>query len=243
MLIITADDYGKNSRATDEISRCFEKRRITSASAMVFMEDSKRAASLAGETGLEVGLHLNFTLPFNQDGVGRDLNAHQNRLVSYLAKRKLAQAFFNTILSGSFHAVCKAQQDEFVRLYGREPDFYNGHHHMHLCSNVLGGHFIPRSAKVRGTFTFDRGEKNPFNLLYRRMLKRYVLGRFVSTDSFFSVAPVQNQDRVRQIIDLAVRENVELEVHPENSEETEFLLSDEFGDMLSSVPLGRFRDL
>jgi hypothetical protein len=75
------------------------------------------------------------------------------------------------------------------------------------------------------------------------MLESYISERFVSTDSFFSIAPVQNRDRVRQIINRAARETVELEVHPENPEETEFLLSDEFGAMLNSVQLGRFSDL
>ena len=55
MLIITADDYGKTRHATDSILECFSNKRITSASAMVFMEDSGRAASLALKTRLEVG--------------------------------------------------------------------------------------------------------------------------------------------------------------------------------------------
>ena len=243
MLIITADDYGKNTEATDAIIHCYKNKRITSASAMVSMADSKRAASLALETSLEVGLHLNFTLPFNEYGVSRKLNAYQEKLVSYLAKHKLAQILVNPFLSDAFHNVCKAQREEFVRLYGREPEFYNGHHHMHLCSNVLASGSIPRGAKVRGTFTFDPGEKNSVNLFYRHMLEKYVSKKFVSTDSFFSVAPVQDHERVRQIINRAGKETVELEVHPENQDETEFLLSDEFGELVGSVQLGRFSDL
>jgi hypothetical protein len=75
------------------------------------------------------------------------------------------------------------------------------------------------------------------------MVKRYISKRFVSTDSFFSIAPVQNRDRVRQIFNRAVTEIVELEVHPENENEMEFLMSDEFGEMLDSCEMGRFRDL
>ena len=112
-----------------------------------------------------------------------------------------------------------------------------------FCVNVLAAGLIPGGAKVRGTFTFERGEKNLFNLLYRRMLETHISTKFVSTDSFFSVAPVQNYDRVRQIITRAGSETVELEVHPENPEETEFLLSDEFGELVGAVRLGRFGDL
>ena len=46
MLIITADDYGKDERTTDNILKCAEERRITSMSAMVFMNDSERAAKI-----------------------------------------------------------------------------------------------------------------------------------------------------------------------------------------------------
>ena len=95
MLIITADDYGKNRNTTDNILECFARERITSASAMVFMEDSERAASLALRNSLEVGLHLNFTLPFSASNIPPKLREHQNRLVSYLTKHKMFQVIYN----------------------------------------------------------------------------------------------------------------------------------------------------
>jgi predicted glycoside hydrolase/deacetylase ChbG (UPF0249 family) len=210
---------------------------------MVFMEDSERAASLAVKSKLEVGLHLNFTLPFNAYNVFLALRKKQNMIVSNLGKHKLLQVIYNPFLADSFNFLFLAQQEEYIRLYGRVPDFINGHHHMHLCCNMLASCAIPKGKKIRGTFTFDRGEKNPVNLFYRRMVKRYISKRFVSTDSFFSIAPVQNRDRVRQIFNRAVTEIVELEVHPENENEMEFLMSDEFGEMLDSCEMGRFRDL
>lgn len=96
---------------------------------------------------------------------------------------------------------------------------------------------------MRGTFTFERGEKNLFNLLYRLLLEMHVARKFVSPDSFFSAAPVQNRDRMRRIISRAGRETVELEVHPENREEMNFLLSDEFAKLVDSEKIGRFSDL
>ena len=61
MLIINADDYGRNAAATDNTLRVFRRGAIISASAMVFMDDSERASQLALEAGLEVGLHLNLS--------------------------------------------------------------------------------------------------------------------------------------------------------------------------------------
>jgi predicted glycoside hydrolase/deacetylase ChbG (UPF0249 family) len=243
MIIITADDYGKNRHATDSILKCFSSKRITSTSAMVFMEDSERAASMAMKTSLEVGLHLNFTLPFSACNIPLKLREHHSRIVSYLAKHKLSRIIFNPFLTDSFNFVFLSQQEEFMRLYGRLPDHYNGHHHMHLCANVLAGNMIPNGARVRRTFTFDQGEKNPFNLLYRHILHIWISRRFISTDCFFSIAPVQNLERLRNIMNRAVKENIEIEVHPEHIEEIEFLLSDQYQHLMDSVSSGNFKQV
>src|ERR1700712_1642420 len=64
LLIVNADDYGHDRSATDLTIECFEHRRLSSATAMVYMEDSERAAALANEHDLPTGLHINFTEPF-----------------------------------------------------------------------------------------------------------------------------------------------------------------------------------
>jgi predicted glycoside hydrolase/deacetylase ChbG (UPF0249 family) len=243
MLIITADDYGKTRNATDRILECLLKKRITSISAMVFMEDSERSASLALETGAEVGFHLNFTLPYSGENIPEKLRDEQKAVFSYLTKHKIFQVIYNPLLANSFKFLFLSQQEEFIRLYGRKPEHYNGHHHMHLCTNVLAGGIIPKGTKMRGTFTFERSEKNPLNLLYRRLLKVYISRRFLSTDSFFNIGALKNVKSLRSIINRAVQENIEIGVHPEKPEEGEFIVGHEFGQLLDSVRLGRFSDL
>ena len=243
MVIITADDYGKNVHATDSILKCFENQRITSASAMVFMEDSERAATLASKTKLEMGLHLNFTMPFNEVNVSPKIINHQKKVVSYLTKSKLAQAIYNPLLADSFHFLFLSQQEEFVRLYGRQPAFYNGHHHMHLCANMLMGKILPEGECVRRTFTFDKSEKNIFNRFYRHILDSFVATRFSSTDSFFSILPLGNQNRLQGILNRSAFSDVEIEVHPENSEEIKFLLSDQFNQLTASIHAGKFQQI
>lgn len=243
MLIITADDYGKTKHATDSILECFSSKRITSASAMVFMEDSGRAAALALQTSLEVGLHLNFTTLYNAPKIPLQLREHQNKVVSYLTKHKTSQIIYNPFLTKSFNFVFLSQLEEFVRLYGRYPDYYNGHHHMHLCANVLASKMIPKGARVRRTFRFDQGERYPFNRLYRHILNIFVSRRFISTDCFFSIAPVTNQERLQNIFKHAARYTIEIEVHPENEEEIQFLLSDQYRHLIDSVCSGKFQQL
>jgi len=241
MIVITADDYGKSRKATDSILKCYKEKRITSASAMVFMEDSARAAELSMETELEIGLHLNFTLPFNAAGLSPKLQEHHNKVVSYLSNHVLSQVIYNPLLINSFHFLFQSQLEQFVYLYGRYPDFYNGHHHMHLCANVLLSKMIPNGSRMRRTFTFDPGEKDLINRLYRRALDALITRKYITTDSFFSILPIYDYHRLQYIFNRALQGNVEIEVHPENTEEIEFILSDSFKHLIASVICDNFK--
>ncbi|MGA2531520.1 MAG: ChbG/HpnK family deacetylase [Candidatus Aminicenantales bacterium] len=243
MIIITADDYGKTRHATDSILKCFSNKSITSASVMVFMEDSKRAAPLALQAGMEVGLHINFTMPFSVDKISSNIRDRHSRVISYLSKSKLAQIIYNPLLADSFDFLFKAQLEEFMRLYGKAPDFYNGHHHMHLCANMLMGKILPKGARARRTFTLDKGEVNLFNLFYRRLLDNIIARRYISTDCFFSILPLQNHERLRNIFNRAVSSNVEIEVHPENADEIGYLLGDQYLSLMESAHVGNFNEI
>ena len=65
MLIINADDFGRDNKATETATKCFQQQRVSSVTAMVFMSDSQRAAAIAHDEGMSVGLHVNFTEAFS----------------------------------------------------------------------------------------------------------------------------------------------------------------------------------
>src|SRR5215467_1795586 len=65
LLFVNADDWGRTRDTTDKTYDCIRRRSVSSVSAMVFMEDSERAAKLAQEHKIETGLHLNLTAPFS----------------------------------------------------------------------------------------------------------------------------------------------------------------------------------
>ncbi|HPW19592.1 MAG TPA: ChbG/HpnK family deacetylase [Vicinamibacterales bacterium] len=243
MLIVTADDYGRDRRATDAILRCGAAGRITAASAMVFMGDSTRAASLAGGSSIEFGLHLNFTEPLDEAGAPASLRRDHTRTRAYLTRRRLAPALYSPRLRRAFASLVEAQRGEFERLYGRSPAFFNGHHHMHLCSNVLLEGLMPPGACVRNSFTFEAGEKSLFNRAYRGLVSRWVRARYTSTDAFFSIAPIGDLDRLRRLVRRSEHEAVELETHPEDPSESAFLLGSVYAELLASARSGGFRDL
>jgi len=243
MLIITADDYGRTAPATDRILECFRGGSLTSASAMMFMADSERAATLARGTILEIGLHLNFTEAFTGKDVADDLRRRQARVARYLNFHRFAQALFNPMLVNDFRSSVSVQWAEFKRLYGRPPEFVNGHHHMHLCANVLGQRLLPRRARIRGTFTFKSGEKIWVNRFYRSFVTHRLRKAYITPDCLYSVEPITDTARLRRIAQEATTRNVELEVHPEQLEQQEFLLDSRFHYLLAGAELGGFGGL
>jgi predicted glycoside hydrolase/deacetylase ChbG (UPF0249 family) len=131
MLIINADDWGRSVMETNAAISCYTAGRITSVSAMVFMVDSERAAELAKENAVDVGLHLNFTEGFTGRNNSGKVAEHHNRLAMYLSRNKYSQLLYNPLLRRAFSYFYQAQADEFEHLFVKPRSHIDGHHHMH----------------------------------------------------------------------------------------------------------------
>lgn len=229
-LIVNADDWGQDTLTTDRILQSCLQGAVTSVSAMVFMADSERAAELAGARKIETGLHLNFTTRFSADSVSSRLLDHQQRLAAFLLRHRLAQAVFHPGLANSFRYVAAAQLEEFRRIYGADPDRIDGHHHMHLCVNVLAQRLLPAGTMVRRSFSFAGGEKSAWNRMYRGLVDKRLARRHRLTDYFFSLPPMEPASRLERIYSLARQFVVELETHPARTEELSYLSGRIFND-------------
>ena len=108
-LIVNADDWGRDPETTRMILDCVRRQAVSAASAMVFMEDSERAADLAGEASLDCGLHLNVTTPFSASRCSPGLVDRQATLARYLRRHRLAQVVYHPGLASSFAYVVRAQ--------------------------------------------------------------------------------------------------------------------------------------
>jgi len=227
LLIINADDWGRDYETTARTLDCALHGTISSVSAMVFMQGSERAAAIAQERGIDAGLHLNFTTPFSASCAPTRLTEHQHRLSRYLLGQRLSHGAFHPGLAASFEYVVKAQLEEFRRLYGEEANRIDGHHHMHLCANVLFGGLLPAGTIVRRNFSFAPGEKSWGNRFYRKIVDRVLARKHPLVDLFFSLSPVGPVSRLDRIFSSARHSVVELETHPMNSEEYGFLTEGE----------------
>lgn len=236
-LIVNADDWGLDCTTTDRTLECIRHGVISSASAMVFMKDSERAAAIARQLCLDVGLHLNFTAPFTAANVTPTLSAHQRRVSRHLLRNRYAKTIFHPGLMRSFEYSVQAQLAEFVRLYGAPPARIDGHHHMHLSSNVLVGRLLPAGTVVRRNFSFAPGEKSLLNRMYRSLVDRALKRRHLLADFFFSLPPLDPPERLQKIFSLARDFVVELETHPVRPDEYRFLAKGEVFRLASGIPV------
>jgi hypothetical protein len=122
-------------------------------------------------------------------------------------------------------------------LYGVEPERIDGHHHMHLCANVVLQKLLPYGTVVRRNFSFRAGEKGLGNRLYRRFVDGILGRRHDLMDFLFALPPLEPSDRLQRIFSLARRFAVEVETHPADPAEYRFLTGDEIFRRTGGLPI------
>lgn len=237
-VIVNADDWGRDVDTTDRCLACVLSEVVSSVSGMVFMEDSQRAAILARQYGVDVGLHLNLTTRFSGPQCPSRLIELQQKLARFLRSHPLAPVIYHPGLASSFEYLVAAQLEEFERLYGAPANRVDGHHHMHLCANIFLQKLLPAGTIVRRNFSFAPGEKGTINRSYRRWQDHGLARRHHMTDFFFSLPPLDLR-RLEKICELASSFDVEVETHPVNSLECKFLMDREFDRCAGNFSIAR----
>jgi predicted glycoside hydrolase/deacetylase ChbG (UPF0249 family) len=224
MLIINADDWGRSQMETDAALLCFQRGAITRVSAMMFMEDSERAADVAKSCGVDVGLHLNLTEAFVTGVPSSAVVDAQNRTSRFLKSSKYAQLLYHPLLREAFHRTYQAQADEFLRLYGKAPSHVDGHLHMHLCTNMLADTIIPVGQRVRRNFSFRTQDKGWLNRTFRRVSDWWLSRNYSLTDYFLALSQHLSIAAIDRVISLSKTSSVELMTHPAQPDERTFLV-------------------
>jgi len=165
----------------------------------------------------------------------------QTRLARFLRRNRYSQLMYNPTLRKDFAASYSAQAVEFARLFdGAGPSHVDGHHHMHLCANMLLSRLVPSNTKMRRNFSFWPAEKSWLNRLYRLNVDRWLSRRYRLTEFFFDLSQSLQFQRLDRALGLARTATVEIMSHPIVSAESEFLLSEPFGTMLQRLEIGSF---
>ncbi|MDQ6750412.1 MAG: ChbG/HpnK family deacetylase [Actinomycetota bacterium] len=243
LLIVNADDWGGNRPCTDAIAACFTAGSVTSATAMVHMADSRRAAGLARERALPIGLHLNLVEPFDDRATPAPVRERQRRLVRRLRSRRVRYWIYDPSLRADVEGAIADQLECFRALYATEPTHVDGHEHAHLLANVLLARTLPCGIKLR-TSAQPRGGRAAG--MARSARGRLIARRFCTPDYFFALRGLEPEfggSGLEPALELASGASVEVMVHPGAADELALLQSRHWLRCLADRPLGSYAAL
>lgn len=246
MLIVNADDWGRDQPTTDLIAECYERGVITSATAMVYMEDSARAADVSRQVSIPLGLHLNFAEKLSDPACPDDIRERQATLVEFLRERRYRRWALQPSLVDDVRAAILDQLRRFQEIYGNEPTHVDGHQHLHVWPTAILSRAIPARLPVRRSFTFEAGEKPLPNRLMRAAVNGLIDSRHPSTREFATVRMLksfQTGGPACARLNRAHRLPVEVMVHPDRPDEYAFLTSAKWSQLLAQYPLGTYAEL
>lgn len=122
--ILCADDFGQDASISKAILTLAQKERLSAVSCMTTCPDWVHYGPLLDEFEghLDVGLHFNLT------------HGHDSRfrLVSTWTRRSLSFSINKTAIRDCLHQ----QLDSFEKVLKREPDFIDGHQHVHVFPGI-----------------------------------------------------------------------------------------------------------
>jgi predicted glycoside hydrolase/deacetylase ChbG (UPF0249 family) len=243
LLIVNADDFGGNRLATDRILECFGALAITSTSAMMYMSDSTRAASIACSHELPVGLHLNLTQPFEALDAPEIVRARQKLVVRHFAGNRLQRISYNPRLARLVRQCIVDQLACFRALYRRDPTHIDGHNHAHLSPTVLMA--LPKGTITR---TAERapGANRGMGATARRARQAFIAHRHLTTEYFLAIDRLEGSpeaEGIERLLAPADRATVEIMTHPDRDSDYRLLLSKQWREALQRHTLGSFRAL
>jgi predicted glycoside hydrolase/deacetylase ChbG (UPF0249 family) len=243
LLIVNADDFGGNRLATDRILECFQAHAITSTSAMTYMGDSARAASIARLHELPVGLHLNLTQPFEDPNAPEIVRARQALTARHFAHERRRRISYNPRLARLVRLCIADQLACFRALYGRDPTHIDGHNHAHLSPTVLIA--LPKGTLTRTAENMPQAKLSAGAAL-RWARHSFIAHRHVTTDYFLAIDPLGDSphaEGIEQLLAPAGRATVEVMTHPDRDNDYRLLLSEEWREALQTRTLGSFEAL
>ena len=132
-LAVCADDFGLSPGVSRGIAELAARGRLSAVSCLVNMPHWRSGAALLEPLpdAVEQGLHFNLT---EGEPLSPELRALWPRLPSL--PRLIAGAHLGALPQEAIAAELAAQQRRFIEATGREPDFIDGHQHVHHLPGV-----------------------------------------------------------------------------------------------------------
>src|SRR5436305_1035933 len=139
LIWLCADDYGISAGVNLAIRDLVVRGRLNATSVLVLARACHRAEALALDAlnstapRVAIGLHVALTAPFRP--LRRDFRTPATGAFMPLGAT-VRHAFLHRFDQRPLAAELGAQLDKFYELFGRAPDYIDGHHHVHLLPQV-----------------------------------------------------------------------------------------------------------
>ena len=128
-VVFCADDFGMNLAADTGIIRLAARGRLSAASCLTQGPTFSANAPALVETGVQLGLHLNFTEPLPRTGT---ISTSAQTPELYLPLPQLIRrAYLRRIDRDTVRGQIERQLDIFETVFDRRPHFIDGHQHIH----------------------------------------------------------------------------------------------------------------
>lgn len=194
-VMLCADDYGLSPGVDEGILALAEQKRITALSCMTASPRWPQAAAALRPmfSAVDIGLHFALTQLVPLGPMPRLAPDGSFPTMG----RLYARAALRMIDAGEIAQELERQLSAFVRATGREPDFLDGHHHVHqlaVVRDAVARIWGKRTGWIRNTATpisciFARGVAMPRAAvlsLYGRAARRAWRSAEIATNSDFS---------------------------------------------------------
>lgn len=150
-IAVCADDYGVDSSVNEAIVDLAAQGRLSATSVLVDGSAVDHASVNLSPLPLDIGLHLNFTEVIGQ------LNNNDVRPLGHLILRAHARLLNHQWVSGGI----KRQLDRFESLFGRAPDYIDGHLHIHQLPVIREVLLEALEQRYRGLPLWIRDTRSP----------------------------------------------------------------------------------
>jgi predicted glycoside hydrolase/deacetylase ChbG (UPF0249 family) len=178
---LCADDYGISPAVNIAIRDLVVRGRLNAASALVAAPSWHRAEAISLEAlnsaapRVAIGLHVALTAPFRP--LSRDFTPLRAGAFMPLAAT-LHHALLRRFDGDALATEIRGQVQNFSRMFGRAPDFIDGHQHVHLLPQIRDA--VLRVAKETASNAWLRqcGRVAPF-------MARRVMGRLADRKGLF----------------------------------------------------------
>lgn len=245
LLIVNADDFGHDREATDLTVACFGAEQISSATTMMHMTDSRRAAELGLEHDLPTGLHLNFTEPFDGAEVPAPVRERQLQACRIFGDGglRLRSWTYDPRISGQVEDAIRDQLGQFRTLFGRAPTHVDGHNHVQVCPNVARAKAL-KGLKMRNALWSWPSTRSAMGVA--RAARRGLTARRLPTPRYFldiaELHQLSPPDLTARLA-LADKTSVEVMAHPRFGHELEALRDPAWVAAIAPLPLGSYWEL